>query len=163
MFFKKTKLDSPIEKLAESLIVFIHLNTKNAVERLGKEILYLPNFNLTFEYEVFSIFIVDYCIKSKIKDTKLKDLILESFYSKWDTYYSDGQFRILKLKLDMYARIVKVNRDEPTIIQNFSFMFSQNVLNKVDLTLTFRFREEYPLLKAAIEKFVDESKLNVSD
>ena len=162
MFFKKTKLDSPIEKLADSLKVFIHLNTEKAVKRLSEEILNLPNFNLTFEFEIFSIFMVEYCIKTNIKDTKLKDLILDSFYSQWNTYFSDGQFRILKLKLDMYAHIVKENKDLPSIIQNFGFTFSRNVLKNVDLTLVSRLSEEYEPLKSAVEKIIDESKLNES-
>ncbi len=162
MFFKKTKSDSPVEKLTGSLKVFIHINTKEAEERLSNEILYLPNFSLTFEYETFSIFIVDYCVKSKIKDTKLKDLILESFYSKWYTYYSDAQFRIMKLKLDMYAQILRENKDWPTVMQNFGFTFSRNVLKNVDLTFASRLSEEYILLKAAIEKLIDDSKLNES-
>jgi len=163
MFFKKKKSDSPIEKLAESLIIFVQINKNKVLEKLSYDLITLPNFKLTFEYETFSIFIIDYCIKSKIKDPKLKDLILESFYSKWDTYFSDGQFRILKLKLDMYHHILKEYKDEPTIIQNFSFMFSRNVLKEVDLTLTSRLSEEYAPLKSAIEKLIDESKINESE
>ena len=160
MLFKKTKTNSPIENLAESLKAFIHFSTKNAVERLSKEILDLPNFNLTFEYESFSIFIVDYCVTSKFKDPKLRDLILDSFYSKLNTYYSDEQFRILKFKLEQYAHVVKENKKLPTIIENFGLIFSKNVLNSVDLDLVSRFSEEYAALKSELEKLIDESKLN---
>ncbi len=160
MFFKKTKSASPVEKLTGSIKVFIHINTKEAEERLSNEILYLPNFGLTFQYEIFSIFIVDYCITMKIKDTELKDSILESFYNKWNTYFSDEQFRILKIKLDKYAQILRKNKEWPTIIKDLGFTFSQNVLKKVDLILVSRLSLEYSLLKTEVEKLIDESKLN---
>ncbi len=163
LFFKKTKPYSPIQNLADSLRLFIYNNTKEAEVRLSREILYLPNFSLTFEYEIFCIFLVEYCVAAKIKDPILKDMVLESFYSNWKIYFSDEQFRILKVKLDIYTQIIRKHEDRPTVIQNLGFAFSRNVLKNVDLSLASRVSKEYVPLKDAIEKIIDESKLDTSD
>jgi hypothetical protein len=159
MFFKKKKTILAIE-LGKLLTSFIQLNTNKGIERIVTEkTKNISQEDLRLEYFIFSVFIADYVVTVKIKDIEIKNLVLDSFYLNIKNHFDDESFKLMNLKLDAYAKIIRENKDWSIIVQNLGFAFSRKILDEVDLILSLRIGEEFVQLSKVVDELIQESKL----